>query len=102
MTRKYLVIFLVTILVIGSTTVGAMNYLAGNKDGITRIFGYDVYRIEGSGKYIIYYPLPNGSVKVLKRGRAGGFFSTFVKVPRYEWVRTLLTGEKALYAPPPH
>ncbi|WP_240912025.1 hypothetical protein [Thermococcus sp. GR5] len=88
------------LILLGGTAAGALNYTAGNEDSVTRILGYDVYKIEGSGDYIIYYPLPNGSIKVLKKGEAGGFFPTFVKVPRQEWIRELSTGEEALYAPP--
>ncbi|WP_240910700.1 hypothetical protein [Thermococcus sp. MV11] len=97
--KKPLLVVLVLIL-LGGTTVGALNYTAGSENSVTRVLGYDVYRIEGSGNYIIYYPLPNGSVKVLKKGKAGGFFPTFVKVPRHEWIKELSTDEKALYAPP--
>ncbi|AEC52306.1 hypothetical protein PNA2_1391 [Pyrococcus sp. NA2] len=97
--RKFLVGVLLLITLSG-IIVSALNYLASNEDSITRILGYDVYKIEGSGDYIIYYPLPNGSIKVLKRGRAGSFFPVFVKVPREEWTEKLSTSGKVLYAPP--
>ncbi|WP_258083691.1 hypothetical protein [Thermococcus thermotolerans] len=100
MVKKKPLLVVLLLILLGGTTAGALNYAAGNEDSVTRIFGYDVYRIEGSGNYIIYYPLPNGSVEVLKKGKAGGFFPTFVKVPRQEWIKELSTGEKALYAPP--
>ncbi|USS39880.1 hypothetical protein NF865_05770 [Thermococcus aggregans] len=100
MSRKWVMALLITVLITGGLIVGVMNHLAGNEKGITKILGYDVYRIEGSGKYVIYYPLPNGSVKVLKRSKASGILPTFVKVPRHEWVKALSTGEQALYAPP--
>ncbi|WP_240911612.1 hypothetical protein [Thermococcus sp. LS1] len=98
--KKKLAAALILLILLGSTTVGALNYLANNENSITQILGYDVYKIEGSGNYIIYYPLPNGSVKVLKTGKAEGFFPTFVKVPRHKWIKELSTGEKAFYAPP--
>lgn len=91
---------LIVLILLGGTAAGALSYTAGNEDSVTRILGYDVYKIEGSGDYIIYYPLPNGSIKVLKKGEAGKLFPTFVKVPRQEWIRQLSTGEEALYAPP--
>ncbi|AAL80662.1 hypothetical protein PFDSM3638_02695 [Pyrococcus furiosus DSM 3638] len=97
--RKFLVRVLLLIFLSGNM-VNALNYLASNEDSITRILGYDVYKIEGSGNYTIYYPLPNGSIKVLKRGKAGGIFPVFVKVPREEWVGKLSTSGEALYAPP--
>ncbi|QDA32082.1 hypothetical protein FH039_11415 [Thermococcus indicus] len=100
MVRKKPLLVVLLLILLGGTTVGALNYTAGNEDSVTRVLGYDVYRIEGSGNYIIYYPLPNGSVKVLKNGKAGGLFPTFVKVPRHEWIKELSTAEKALYAPP--
>ncbi|WP_246454746.1 hypothetical protein [Thermococcus camini] len=100
MVRKKPLLVALLLILLGGTTVGALNYTAGNEDSVTRILGYDVYKIEGSGNYIIYYPLPNGSVKVLKKGKAGSFFPTFVKVPRHEWIKELSTDEKALYAPP--
>ncbi|KUH33393.1 hypothetical protein APY94_06100 [Thermococcus celericrescens] len=100
MVRKKPLLVVLLLILLGGTTVGALNYTAGNEDSVTRVLGYDVYKIEGSGNYIIYYPLPNGSVKVLKKGKAGGFFPTFVKVPRHEWIKELSTAEKALYAPP--
>ncbi|ASJ10480.1 hypothetical protein A3L12_03785 [Thermococcus sp. P6] len=90
---------LLTLILIGGTMVGALNYTTNNNETVVKIFGYNAYRIHGSGRYVIYYPLPNGSVKILKRGKAG-FFPTFVKVPEEEWVKALSTGEKALYAPP--
>lgn len=66
MRKKSLLVVLVLIL-LGGTMVGALNYTASNDESVTRILGYDVYKIEGSGNYIIYYPLPNGSVKILKK-----------------------------------
>ncbi len=100
MVRKKPLLVALLLIFLGGTTVGALNYTASNEDSVTRILGYDVYKIEGSGNYIIYYPLPNGSVKVLKKGKASGFFPIFVKVPRHEWIKGLSTDEKALYAPP--
>ncbi|AEH25573.1 hypothetical protein [Pyrococcus yayanosii] len=97
--REFLLVVWLLIL-FGGTIVGALNYMVNNEDSVSRIFGYDVYKIEGSGNYVIYYPLPNGSVKVLKIGKAGGFFPVFVKVPRQEWIKEFSTTEKALYAPP--
>jgi len=77
---------LIVLILLGGTAAGALSYTAGNEDSVTRILDYDVYKIEGSGDYIIYHPLPNGSIKVLKKGEAGRLFPTFVKVPRQEWI----------------
>ncbi|ASI99875.1 hypothetical protein A3L02_10035 [Thermococcus celer Vu 13 = JCM 8558] len=99
MVRKKSLLVVLVLILLGGTLAGALNYTASNDESVTRILGYDVYKIEGSGNYIIYYPLPNGSVKILKKGKPG-FLPTFVKVPRREWVKALSNDEKALYAPP--
>ncbi len=57
MRKKSLLVVLVLIL-LGGTLAGALNYTASNDESVTRILGYDVYKIEGSGNYIIYYPPP--------------------------------------------
>ncbi|NJE49585.1 hypothetical protein [Thermococcus sp. 9N3] len=50
------------------------------------ILGYNLYKFEGSGHYAVFYPLPNGSVKLLKTGKVG-LLPTLIKIPREEWLR---------------
>ncbi|WP_054840271.1 hypothetical protein [Thermococcus sp. JCM 11816] len=64
-----------------------------------RIFGYDVYKFEGSGHYAIFYPMPDGSIKLLKTGKIG-IFPTFVKVPRNAWIKEYATTGNTLKAMP--
>ncbi|ASJ10488.1 hypothetical protein A3L12_03825 [Thermococcus sp. P6] len=94
--KKPLMVVL-TLALIGGAVLGALNYVADNDEEVVKIFGYNVYKIHGSGNYTIYYPLPNGSVKVLKRGKVG-FFPVFVKVPEEEWEK--VAGGDGLFAAP--
>ncbi|MDI3476165.1 MAG: hypothetical protein PWQ95_1893 [Thermococcaceae archaeon] len=71
--------------------------LSGDKT--LQIFGYDVYKFEGSGHYAIFYPMPDGSVKLLKSGKVG-IFPTFVRVPRDAWLKEYATTENTLKATP--
>ncbi|GAB6136538.1 hypothetical protein [Thermococcus prieurii] len=50
------------------------------------ILGYNLYKFEGSGHYAVFYPLPNGSAKLLKTGKVG-LLPTLIKIPREEWLR---------------
>nr|CCE70772.1 TPA: hypothetical protein PAB0875 [Pyrococcus abyssi GE5] len=98
MVSNRLLIIVLSLIILSWGIISVLNCIViMSENSITRILSYDVYRIEGSGDYIIYYPLPNGSIKVLKKGKANSFFPVFVKVPREEWTR--IPG-KALYAPP--
>ena len=76
----------------------AINWTTGENSEI-KIFGYNVYNFQGSGHYAIFYPLPNGTVKLLKTGTVGRL-PVFVKVPKEVWLREYSKNPTALKALP--
>jgi len=102
MSKLKKIVSLVIILVVSSSAlVLATNGWVLDGNTPVKLFGYNVYKFQGSGHYAIFYPLPNGSVKLLKTGKVG-ILPVFVKIPEKQWLKEYsknLTALKALPAP---
>ena len=70
---------------------------ATSENSKMEVFGYNVYKFQGSGHYAIFYPLPDGTVKLLKTGKVGTL-SVFLKVPREAWLKEYSKNPTALKA----
>ena len=101
MARRKIVLALLIIaaLGMGMVSLAAATPWILSEDKPLQILGYDVYKFEGSGHYAIFYPMPNGSVKLLKTGKVG-ILPTFVKVPRNAWLKEYATTGNTLKAVP--
>ncbi len=89
---------LFVLLLLGGLVVAVASWILDD-DNTIRVFGYNVYRFGGSGHYAIFYPLPNGTVKLLKTGRAG-ILPVLVKIPRESWLKEYSKHPAALKALP--
>ncbi|WP_297066379.1 hypothetical protein [Thermococcus sp.] len=72
---------------------------ATSENSKMEVFGYNVYKFQGSGHYAIFYPLPDGTVKLLKTGKVGTL-PVFLKVPREAWLKEYSKNPTALKALP--
>ncbi|WP_054841338.1 hypothetical protein [Thermococcus peptonophilus] len=98
--KTVLALFLVATLSLSIVSLVAAATWGGlNEEKPIRIFGYDVYKFEGSGHYAIFYPMPDGTVKLLKTGKVG-IFPTFVRVPRNAWLKEYANKRNTLKATP--
>lgn len=100
--KTVLALFLVATLSLSIVSLVAAATWGGlNEEKPIRIFGYDVYKFEGSGHYAIFYPMPDGTVKLLKTGKVGIFPPTFVRVPpRNAWLKEYANKRNTLKATP--
>ncbi len=91
----------IVLVVFSSALVLATNGWVLDGNTPVKLFGYNVYKFQGSGHYAIFYPLSNGSVKLLKAGKTG-ILPVLVKIPRESWLKEYSkhpTALKALPAP---
>ncbi|MDK2915055.1 MAG: hypothetical protein PWQ79_1970, partial [Thermococcaceae archaeon] len=97
--KTVLALFLVAVITLSIISLVAATIWGLSEEEPLQIFGYDVYKFEGSGHYAIFYPMPNGTIKLLKTGKVG-MFPTFVKVPRDAWIKEYANKGDTLKATP--
>jgi len=98
--KKLKILSLVLVLLFfGSTLAIATTNWTTSENYEMEVFGYNVYKFQGSGHYAIFYPLPNGTVRLLKMGKVGAL-PVFVKIPRGAWLKEYSKNPMVLKALP--
>ncbi len=97
--KRLKILSLALVLLFGSALAMATTNWAISGNSEVKVFGYNVYRFQGSGYYVIFYPLPNGTVKLLKTGKVG-MLPVLVKIPRKPWLKEYSKHPTALKALP--